>query len=147
MDDQPRRAPHHEQSLAERYHAPLHNFMSSQDGITYSRDHNFTRDQLEPITANEFYRWCKFQAYGNDDANKGIMPPVHYRVNAVLAWKRAISYSMVNNNMQWNETAQICNPTRSQHMARLICHMKWFQTQRRGMASQARRPLTNSEFE
>ncbi len=49
--------------------------------------------------------------------------------------------------MVWNETAQISNPTRSQHMARLIRHMKRFQTQHRGVASQARRPLTNAEYE
>ena len=54
---------------------------------------------------------------------------------------------MANNNMHWNKTAQIGNTTRAKHMAHLICHMKWFQTQRRGMASHAQRPLTNSEFQ
>jgi len=54
---------------------------------------------------------------------------------------------MVNNNMQWNKMAQIGNPTRLQHMAHLIRHIKRFQTQHRGVGSQARRPLTNSEFE
>ena len=32
-------------------------------------------------------------------------------------------------------------------MARLIRHMKRFQMQHRGVASQARRPLTNAEYE
>ena len=49
--------------------------------------------------------------------------------------------------MQLNETAQISNPTQSQHMAHLIHHMKLFQTQRCGVAPQARSHLTNSEFE
>ena len=56
VDNQPRRAPRREQSLAQKYHAPLRSFMSFRDGITYSREHDFTREQLEPITANEFYR-------------------------------------------------------------------------------------------
>ena len=71
---------------------------------------------------------------GSADADEGITSP-HYRVNSVLAWKRAISYSMVSNNMQWNETAQIGNPNHLQHMACIIHHMKRFQTQCCGVAS------------
>ena len=146
-EEQPQRAPRRELSLAEKYHNPLCNFMSFRDGIACDCNHEFTREQHEPLTALDFYRWCKHHVYGNADADEGVSPPLHYRVNSVLAWKRAISYSMVNNAMQWNETAQIGNPTCSQLMARLLHHMKQFQMQRRGVASQARRPFMNSEFE
>ena len=74
--------------------------MSFRDGIAYDYNHEFTREQLEPITALHFYRWCKHRIYGNADADKGVSPPLHYRMNSVLAWKQAISYSMVNNAMQ-----------------------------------------------
>ena len=85
--------------------------MSFRDGIHYGREHNFTREELEPISAIEFYKWCKYHEYGDTDADEGISPPLHFRVKSVLAWKKAISYSMTNNNMVWNETAQIGNPT------------------------------------
>jgi len=54
---------------------------------------------------------------------------------------------MANNNMAWNETARMGNPTCSHQMARLIKHTKRIQTQRWGMAPQAQRPMTNGEFE
>ena len=121
--------------------------MSWRDGTTYGRDHDFTRQELEPINNIEIYRWAKFRVYGDADADENMSPPIHYRANSVLAWKRAISYSMVNRNMPWNEIAQVGNPTRSQEMQRLIAAMRRFQTQRRGVANQARRALTNSEYE
>ena len=121
--------------------------MSWRDGTTYGRDHVFTREELEPITNIQIYRWSKFRVYGDADVDENMSPPIHYRVNSVLAWKRAISYSMVNRNMPWNEVAQVGNPTRSQEMQRLIASMRRFQTQRRGVANQARRALTNSEYE
>jgi hypothetical protein len=49
--------------------------------------------------------------------------------------------------MEWNEVAQMGNPTRSHLMKRLLKNLKRMQTQRRGVASQARRPMTPGEFE
>lgn len=144
---QPHRQPRRILSLAEKYHAPLRHLISWRDGLTYDKNHQFSFDELKNITAEDIYRWAKFRVYGDPDADEGVCPPIHYRVNSVLGWKRAISYSMPNNNMQWNEVAKVGNPTRSQQMARLIRHMKRFQTQRRGREPQARRPLTPAEFE
>ena len=47
-EEQPQRAPHHKPSLAEKYHAPLRNFMSFRDGVAYDRNHEFTRENLSP---------------------------------------------------------------------------------------------------
>ena len=113
----------------------------------YLKGHVLSHQQLLEISAEEIYHWVKFRVYGDPDADEGVCPPIHYCVNSVLGWKRAISYSMPNNNMQWNEIAKVGNSTRSQQMARLIRHMKRFQTQRRGREPQARRPLTHAEFE
>ena len=52
------------------------------------------------------------------------------RASTVLSWKSAISFYMANNNMAWNETARMGNPTCSHQMARLIKHTKRIQTQR-----------------
>jgi hypothetical protein len=134
-------------TLAESYSPALRNFMTYRNARNYPSGHCFSREELEPITADELYRWTKHRVYGNEAVDEGTVPPVHYRASTVLSWKRAISYYMVNNNMAWNETAQMGNPTRSHQMARLVKHMKRFQTQRRGVAPQARRPMTNGEFE
>ena len=75
-EEQPQRSPRHERSLAEKYHAPLCNFISFRDGIAYDRNHQFTREQLEPLTALDFYRWSKHQVYGDADADEGVSPPV-----------------------------------------------------------------------
>jgi hypothetical protein len=72
--------------------------MSWKDWTTYGCDHVFTRQELEPINNIEIYRWAKFCVHGDVDADENMTPPIHYRANSVLTWKRAISYSMVNRN-------------------------------------------------
>jgi hypothetical protein len=99
------------------------------------------------VTADDVYRWAKFRIYGDPDANEGTEPPRFYRLHSVLAWKRAISHFMPNNNVPWNDVAQVGNPTRSPAMSRLTRAMRRFQTQRRGVASKVRRPLTPKEYE
>jgi hypothetical protein len=70
------------------------------EGVPFPRQQTFSRVQLESITADQVYRWAKLRVYGDPDADEGITQPIHYRVNSVLGWKRAISYSMINTNMQ-----------------------------------------------
>ena len=54
---------------------------------------------------------------------------------------------MPNTHQQWNDARQEGNPTRSVQMSRLIKAMRRFQTQRRGVESSVRQPVTTSEFE
>ena len=82
---QPRRQPRRILSLAEKYHAPLRHLMSWRDGVTYEKNHQFSSDQLENVTAQDIYRWAKFRVYGDPDADEGVSPPIHYRVNLSLA--------------------------------------------------------------
>jgi hypothetical protein len=95
----------------EECHAPLRPFMSWRYGRSYGCDHDFTKEESEFLTSSDFYRLCKFHIFGEPDANEGVSPPLHYCLNTMLAFKQAISYSMVNNDMQLNETAHIGNPT------------------------------------
>ena len=145
--NQPRRQARRAQTLSEQYFPPLREFMSWRNRRDYPRrGYTFTREQLEPITADEYYRWNKFKIYDDPDADETILPPVNYRVNTVMGWKKAVSSFMVNSHMEWNEVAQIGNPTRSQQMAKLLKNMRRFQTQRRGRENQATRGLTDGEF-
>jgi hypothetical protein len=54
---------------------------------------------------------------------------------------------MPTSNIPWNDVNEQGNPTRSVAMARLVKAMRRFQTQRRGVSSQVRRPLTPQEYE
>ena len=115
--------------------------------MKYSKGTTFPLETRLSITAMELYCWAKFRVYGAPEADENVVPPKNYRVYTVRTWKRAISHFMLNNQMQWNEAANIGNPTRSSLFARLIRNMSRFQTQRRGVASCVRRPLTLTEYE
>ena len=115
--------------------------------MTYPRDHQFQPANLTSITDGQIVRWAKLRIYGNADADEKTTAPVRYRVYTLLLWKKAISYFMPNQQMQWNEVSLTGNPTRSALMARLVRSMRRYQTQRRGAPSQARRPLTAREYE
>ena len=141
------RGPRRELTLHDRYHPSLSEFMRWHDGINYPRDHHFTREQLLQITGDDFYRWCKSRIYGDPDANETVVPPNKCRLHSVLAWKRAVSHFMPTNNIQWNDAIQQGNPTQSSAMSRLVKAMRRFQTQRWGVSSQVRRPLTPQVYE
>ena len=143
----PQRAPRRQLTLREQYYPALINLMRWKDGRAYASDHQFTRDELLEIHADHVYRHFKDRVYGNPDADEGSTPPLHFRLHSVLAWKRNISYFMPNTHQQWNDARQEGNPTRSVQMSRLTKAMRRFQTQRRGVESSVRRPLTTSEFE
>ena len=121
--------------------------MSWRDGATYDSSTVFTPAMVKDVTAQEFYRWCKFRVYGDPDADETITPPLYVRHNTVMADKKCCSFFMENQNLQWNETAQTGNPTRSAQMAKLLKHIKRMQTRKMGKASQARRSCTQGEYE
>ena len=54
--------------------------------------HCFSREELEPITADELYRWTKHQVYSNETVDEGTVPLVHYRACTILSWKMTISF-------------------------------------------------------
>jgi hypothetical protein len=121
--------------------------MRWKDGRVYASDYEFSREELLTIHADHVYRHFKDRVYGDPDADECSTPPLHFRLHSVLAWKRNISYFMPNNHQQWNDARQEGNPTRSLQLSRLTKAMRRFQTQRRGVASSVRRPLTTGEYE
>lgn len=120
--------------------------MSYRDSATYANNHEFTQEELSLITPAEILRWLNVQTYGipEPDANDN---PTMARSNSIKYWKKALSASMPNRMMQWNEVAQTGNPTRSVAVNDLIKRIKKKEVRRQGAASQARRPMKREEFE
>ena len=121
--------------------------MKWKDDVDYLTFHQFTREQLLPITAEELYKWAKFCIHGNVKADEEVTPTVNYRVNSVLVWKRSISYFMPNYHMPWNDTIGEGNPSRSMLIARLIHHIRQMQMQHHTHPSRVRRAYTQAKFE
>ena len=143
----PRRAPGCQLTLRQQYFPALLTLMCWKDGRIYAPDHEFSREELLTIHADHVYRHFKDRVYGDPDADECSTPPLHFRLHSVLAWERNISYFMPNNRQQWNDARQEGNPTRSLQLSRLIKAIRRFQTQRHGVASSVRRPLTTGEYE
>ena len=148
INQQPRREPRRKKSLHEQYFPTMLKFISWRDGTNYSHDTVFTPIMLQGVTATDFYRFCKFKVYyGDPDADETVMPPVYLRHNTINGYKKHCSHFLLNQSMEWNEVAQIGNPTRSRLMKKLLKSMKRFQTQKRGRPPKARRPMKPKEFE
>jgi len=143
---QPRHAPRRVCTNCEKYLPALLHFMSWKDHVTYPRGHEFSQQDIQGITADEIVCWAKWHVYGSAEANDGVEPPVFYRHNYALNWKKQISYFMPNNHLPWNDDMQTGNPTRSQQMKKLLANIKRMQVQHRGAASRVRRPFTPQEY-
>ena len=146
-EGQPRRAPRCQPSNREKYLPTLNDLMSWRYHVPYLRDYELTQDDLQRITDNEIVRWAKHRIYGDADADDAIDPPLHYRHNSVLNWKKALSFFMPNAHLQWNDDSQAGNPTQSCQMARLLKNVKRMQVQCCGVPSRIRRPMHPEEYE
>ena len=92
-------------------------------------------------------RYLLRKIYGDENANYDETPPVHHRRNAVLFWKKAWSYYMLDQNHQWSEVTKKGNPTRAAVINKLLRAMKKFEAARLGKPSMARRSFIPKEFE
>ena len=129
------------------YHAVLRKFMSWNDGIDYEKTRRFTQEELLTITPQLIVRWFKWRVYGSPDADPYTDPIQAHRSNSVKAWKKSLSYFMPNNNMQWVETQNLGNPTKSRDIAKFLKTIMKKEAARLGMPSQARRAIHVAEFE
>ena len=77
--------------------ATLIMLMSFKYGQEFSRDHEFTEEELQAVTPNDIYQYFKFRVYGDSNADEDSLNPIGARSNAVKFWKKAISYYMLNN--------------------------------------------------
>jgi hypothetical protein len=106
------RAPRRERSKRELYYPPLLKFMSWRDGVDYPKDSEFTMEQKAIITPEQLVRWMKHRIYDDAEADPDIDRP-KLRSSTILFWKKAISHFMPNKRTDWNELANVGNPTRS----------------------------------
>ena len=140
--------PYRTDNIEEKYRPVLLKFMRFRDGADYSRDHVFTTEELATVTPSDICRWMKFRAYGTPDPSRDANP-TEARSGSLLTWKKAISFYMPNNGMQWNELSSppTGNPTRSSEVNNLIAWIKKKETRKQGKVSKKRRPLQAEEFE
>ena len=121
--------------------------MCWRDGVDYPKDRSeFTIEQKATITPEQLVRWMKHRIYDDPDADADIDRP-KLRASTILFWKKAISHFMPNKRTDWNELANVGNPTRSNPVNDLIVAIKRKETARLGAPPQARRALFASEFE
>jgi len=141
-----KKAPRVVKTKEQTYMGYLLAMMRWRDGIDYPKDHEFSKETLAQVTPLEVARWMKSRVYDNPDANETIDRPKK-RSKTVLFWKKAVSYYMPNKRTDWNEIANVGNPTRSGEVNDLVKAIKKMETARLGAESQARRALYPEEYE
>ena len=129
------------------YKSVLVKLMSFIHETEYDNDREFTDQELSQVTPEQICSYMKLRAYGNANADIATDNPTESRSSSLEFWKKAISCFMPNNNMTWNELANIGNPTRSAAISKLIRKVKQKEAARLGKKSQKRRALYASEFD
>eukprot|EP00977_Amphora_coffeiformis_P006645 scaffold1442_cov123-Amphora_coffeaeformis.AAC.2 len=128
-----------------RYKSILIAFMRYRDGLEYDRQHEFTPAELSQVTDIDVDRFMKQKVYGTPTPTEEDRPTLG-RSSTLYDIKKSLSYYMPNKNHQWNEVTKVGNPTRSALVNETIKRVKKYETRKQGAPSQARRPLSESEF-
>ena len=90
----------------ELYHDEMRKLMSFlHNGRVFASGHRWSRGQLLAITPEKIMRYLLRKIYGDENANPDEDPPVHHRCNAVLYWKKAWSYFMLDQNAARSRTS------------------------------------------
>ena len=108
------------------YKSALFQFITFLDGITYSPDDDtvsFTSERLASITADDVVRYFNFKAYGTPEPGPNDLPK-KCRSSTLFFHKKAISYFMPRQNMQWDDIARQGNPTRLAAVNKVIVEIK-----------------------
>ena len=129
-----------------QYRAVLVSFMAHRDGEDYEAEQEFTPEHLGTIKPREIVAYFNKKAYGMVNPGDGDNPR-KARSSSLYFWKKAISYFMPNKHMQWNELANVGNPTKSILVNEMIKKVKTKEVRQQGAPPQARRPLTTTEFQ
>jgi hypothetical protein len=135
-------------SALTKYKPTLFQFMSFLDGITYSPADDtvsFTPDRLASITADDVVRYFNFKAYGTPEPRVNDLPK-KCRSSTLSYHKKAISYFMPRQNMQWDDIAQRGNPTRSAAVNKVIVEVKKHEVRGTGVPTSARRAVEWQEY-
>jgi hypothetical protein len=128
------------------YKPTLVKLMSYLDGIAYSKDHEFSQDDLGQLTADSVMKWFNSIVLGVESPTFGHDIRPQLRSNTVEYYKKAISHYMPNRLMAWNELSKVGNPTRSRQLNDLIKYIKKKETRKMGATPKARRSITATEY-
>ena len=72
-----------------KYKSCLCTFMSWKDNVAgYPVDTEFEVEQLASITPDDIYRYFKYRAYRDADADENIVAPTEARDNSMKFWKK-----------------------------------------------------------
>ena len=102
------------------YKATLIQMMSFLDNAEHDKDHQFTSAQLGTLTAATLMKWFNHETFEVAEPPKGHNLAPLVQSNTIKFWKKAVSFYMPNQLMQWNEISSTGNPTRSAALTALI---------------------------
>ena len=94
------------------YKATLIRMMSFLDNTKYDKDHQFTSAQLGTLAAATIMKWSNYETFEVAEPPKGHNLAPLVQSNTLKFWKKAVSFYMPNQLMQWNEISSTGNPTR-----------------------------------
>ena len=90
---------------------------SIHGGRVFAEIYVFSQEELLAITAVIMKVYLMVKIYNNPASNLDVDPPLNYRLNSLLFWKKAWSYFMVNRDMLYDEVTMRGNPTRCTMLA------------------------------
>eukprot|EP00980_Cylindrotheca_fusiformis_P006798 scaffold1423_cov74-Cylindrotheca_fusiformis.AAC.1 len=132
--------------MSRAYKGPLVRMMSHLHNMQYDRDKVFTQEELAVVTSDDVMSFFNAMVFGDANVPAGHdMAPLH-RSNTIKFWKKAISYFMPRRMVPWDDVTQRGNPTRSSALNKLIEYVKRKEVRSQGIASQARRSITDGEY-
>ena len=127
-----------------KYKGVLIELMSHLNNVTYTREHQFSRDELSTLTPSDLMSWMNKKVYGVEDPPLDARPTV--RAGTIGFWKKSLSYFMPNRLMQWNEISNVGNLTKSAEVNDLIKRVTKKEARKEGAASHRRRPMKIEEY-
>jgi hypothetical protein len=126
------------------YQPYIHGFMEFFHGVSYPKNHRWTREGLLEITPLEVKMYLLFLAFGDpwphDDAR-----PEFQRSSSLEMAKKAISFFMPNNGPHWMDGIG-GNPTKSKLVNDVIARVKKSEVRGQGADSKTKRALHTVEF-
>jgi len=127
------------------YRCTLAPLMSYLDNTEYPKETVFTQQRLLQLTPADILKWMNSRTFGMENPPRDANP-CNARSTSIMYWKKAISSFMPHKSMTWNPARNEGNPTKSREINELIAYVKKKEVRRQGVATSARRPLTDGEF-
>ena len=129
-----------------KYKSVLVRMMSFLDGVTYSKETEFSNERLIALTPEDIMRYFYFETFGiaNPTEEEKLRPK--RRSSCIEFWKKSISSFMPNRLMHWDEMCRRGNPTRSIAINNFLKLLKRLEVKKLGVESKARRAMTDGEF-